>query len=130
MCCILKKRIPIVWSAYCQLMKRFEDDGIGVVEYDKDYNRVVELCDAIYGDGGVLMNECRKKHKLVLFETPDLPVQYGDDYQYKKWNDDTLVAVEGEWSLENILEEMFHYTYEVPMTDCGKKIWNTITQME
>ena len=123
---ILKRRVPDVWEQYKELVNNFEKETDGRIDYDSDYSKLAWNCDAIYGDGGVLMTKCREEHKLVLFETPEVPVEQPEGYVEKTWEDDIMVAVEGEWSLENILREMQRYEYKEPMSDCGKRIWDMI----
>ncbi len=129
---ILSGRAPQIWEKYNELLSRFEREEIGVVACEEDDRNLVEFCDGIYGDGGTLMNECRMNHKMVLFETPNVPListgKEENSYQSKRWMDDTLVAIEGEWTFDSFVQEISRYQYQVPKKDCGKTIWNQIFQ--
>ena len=122
----IKKNIPDVWEEYCGLMKLFQKEVGRIVGREEDIDRVVDHSDAIYGDGGVLMTKCRQEHKLVLHENPEILIGQPKEYEKKNWSEDIMIAVEGEWSLENIICETINFEYRVPMEDCGKRMWEVI----
>ncbi len=127
---ILRKRAPGVWNAYREQMESFGKEGFGAIGHPGDWQKCLTIGDGIYGDGGTLMNACRLNHKLVLFETPELPLDWDtsrkEEYTMKKWTDRTMVAVEGDWNLDNLIREMMSYTYHVPKEGCAREILSEI----
>ena len=103
---ILRTYAPETYEAYKRILQKVvnEDDGISVVEeYDTD--EMAMCCDAIYGDGGVLMNRCRELGKAILMETPGVPVS--GELSFPKISgaeSDALDSSPG----ESAVEDVFH----------------------
>ena len=69
---IVRKNCPIVWTAYRRLLETFEKKDCGIVDNSGNFQRAAKLCDAFYGDGGTIMNECRLQGKPVMWENPEI----------------------------------------------------------
>ena len=132
---VLLKYRPEVLDAYKEFIGELEvDDDIDVYR-EVDIDELVNLCDMMYGDAGVLMNECRIAGKPVLWETPGTEI-VGRKTSEKKSDEDLNIALsivlegttEGRWSLEefmdNMIEKSDHKVSE--HTEYGKLIYQDI----
>jgi len=68
---ILKRRLPVLWNSYRELLAEFKERG-GILDESEDYTLAVKLCDAFYGDAGIIMSECRMQNKPVMWENPEI----------------------------------------------------------
>ena len=98
-----------------ELLKKYEMLISSVAEYggtiyrSEDEDVAVREADAFYGDGCVAMNRCRILLKPVMMEELGCPLIADDKYEKKTWNPEMTVETEGEWCLENFIEEVLRY---------------------
>lgn len=59
-------------KAYEEIVQRYRTDGWGIYDDTEDARRVVELCDAYYGDGGSLLQLCRRAGKPVMLQNVEV----------------------------------------------------------
>lgn len=107
---ILKKYSPDVWEEYEKELNTTDtEDWITVLD-EFDMRDMAKRCDAIYGDGSIIMNECRMEGKRVLFETPCvMPSSVRDVHENEKTDDDRKqwekeIVPEDEDSLVDLLD--------------------------
>lgn len=104
---ILKQYTPEVWEEYVKAVTSFKHREGVCFEEKYDEESAVRYADAIYGDGGTLMNRCRMCGKPVLFASPWIhDFEEPEGYERKRWNERILVAEEGDWSLHNFVDEV------------------------
>ncbi len=68
---VLRKSNPGVWRRYSDLIQRYQEEAWGIWDDTGDLNRVVEMCDEVIGDAGVLLNRCRNTKKEVTLQVCD-----------------------------------------------------------
>ena len=125
---ILKEHATDTWVAYQELTEELADrERVQVVQEDM-IDQAIGGCDGFYGDGGVPMNQCRVARKPVLWETPGKLIAEPEDYEKKVWDSNMVIATEGNWSIDNFLDEMIHYTPPAPEAGNGKGIWEWLKQ--
>ncbi len=69
---VLEKKLPDIWNRYQQLREQFDQEKIGIVDESDKGDGAVKICDAFYGDAGILMSQCRIKEKPVLWQNPEI----------------------------------------------------------
>lgn len=57
---------PGLLQKYNEVVLKYCKEGWGIYDDFPDVERAVQLCDAVYGDGGAIMNTCRVLGKAVL----------------------------------------------------------------
>ena len=72
---ILSEYAPRVYEEYKEIVADItgKSDSIKVLD-EYDVEKLARNSDAIYGDGGTLMNRCRELGRAVLLETPSVSV--------------------------------------------------------
>lgn len=65
---VLRKEHPGLWQAYRDLTQSYREEAWGIYDDSTDMKRAVFLCDAGYGDGGIVMNACRCQKKPVMIQ--------------------------------------------------------------
>lgn len=133
---ILSEPCPELLDSYMKLKDEYI--GRGFIEYigsDADVDRVA-MCDGMYGDGCVWMNDCREKHKPVLWETPgaDISVKpYSSDHEEIIWSPDMTIAIESDgqgWNLGSLLIAMSNISDDKCETsNSGERIWQSLTSV-
>lgn len=68
---MLRKEHPGLWQGYRDLTQHYREEAWGIYDDSQDIKRVVRLCDAGYGDGGVVLNACRCQKKPVMIQNVD-----------------------------------------------------------
>ncbi|MBR6229559.1 MAG: LicD family protein [Eubacterium sp.] len=97
----------------------------------RDYDRIVRECDAMYGDGCVLMNEFRLAGKPVLWATPGVTIRDAEIDDEQKDLSGKEIAVEGDdkdkVSLGCFLKMITSVKNTVSKaSDKGTRIWRNI----
>lgn len=65
----IKKHKPKAWEKYCELVKRFCEEGHGIyIDAEESVSNLAKWCDGYYGDAGVLAKECICRHKPVMIQ--------------------------------------------------------------
>lgn len=59
---------PKSLQKYNELVRKYWQEGWGIYDDSPDAERAVQLCDACYGDRGVVQNACRRQGKTVMME--------------------------------------------------------------
>ena len=147
-CEILKNYRPEIWDAYMSLRDRKERTGAVIISemsgYDEDeISRLSSICIGMYGDGCVLMNECRIKNKPVLFEDPEVQIGQVDttiesiDIRElnvgrvtKEGTGDNCLTLDR--FVEGVIENkklIYAGKRESCEVDCSERIWHDIRRM-
>ncbi len=69
---MLCEKHPELWQKYRDLVQEYKEKGWGIYDDTGDYHPAVEFCDACYGDGGVILNECRVHGKPVMVQNSNI----------------------------------------------------------
>ncbi|MBQ7201170.1 MAG: LicD family protein, partial [Eubacterium sp.] len=124
---ILKENKPEIWEGYSELKELFVTSGIGRI-VEGSYEGLAGLSDGIYGDGCILMNDCRILGKPVLLENPDVTASDNLNESDNKWTEDIIVADEGDmknqWSLGEFIREVIRYEPVKTAEPIGRMIWD------
>ncbi len=133
-CDILSEPCPELWKSYNEIKDEYvKKPFIEYIEPDDDIDRVV-MCDGMYGDGCVWMNEFREKNKPVLWATPWVepytrPVSENPDIIV--WTPDMTIAIESEgqgWNVGKLLAAMKNRKdKKQEPTRHGEMIWKRLT---
>lgn len=62
----LRKSAPGLWQKYRDIVQEYREEAWGVYDDSSEPECAVAVCDACYGDGGTVMNQCRVRKKPVL----------------------------------------------------------------
>ena len=103
---------PSGWMSFQKLTEEFQQQSWGIYETGENEQIACAICDAYYGDVSLYFTRCRGERKPVLWETPDVDLDEHEEYVTKKWTKDMMIAVEGEWSVANFLDEVKEYNNE------------------
>ena len=57
---------PTLLQWHNELVLKYCKEGWGIYDDSPDAERAVQLCDAVYGDGGAILNMCRAQRKVVM----------------------------------------------------------------
>lgn len=65
---MLRKRYPGLWQQYRELVTQYQEEAWGIYDESPDAECAITLCDACYGDGGIVFNACRTRKKVIMLQ--------------------------------------------------------------
>lgn len=65
---MLRKSAPGLWQQYRDLVQKYKEEAWGIYDESPDAECAITLCDACYGDGGVVFNACRTRKKVIMLQ--------------------------------------------------------------
>lgn len=68
---MIRKEHPGLWQEYRDLTQRYREEAWGIYDDSQDMEKAVKLCDAGYGNGGVILNAFRCRNKPVVIQNLD-----------------------------------------------------------
>ncbi|MEE3466910.1 MAG: LicD family protein [Eubacterium sp.] len=91
------------------------------------------MADAMYGDGGTLMNECRMHELPVMLETPWVD-SLEDSETAKSWNPADMVVMEqtlgNGWTFPEFLQTVISSKMPESAGECSRLIWKSISSQQ
>lgn len=123
---ILRRNAREVWNEFRIIRDDYEKKGIGILDETWNNDVLKNIADIFYGDACEMLNHMRERGCPVFWETPDVEIDETKEYEYKQWTQDSVLAVEGEWSLKNFLDEAIAYKCDYPQKGNGKRIVDQI----
>ena len=119
---ILRRNARDVWNEFRKLCDEFKENDLGILDDSWDDSLIREIGDIYYGDACELMNHMRERGCPVLFETPEVGIDTPEEYENKVWSDDTILASEGEWYLDNFIDQAMKYEMAKPKDGNAERI--------
>ncbi len=132
---VLKNKKKGLYERYKRFVEELRADDLVTVDESGDVEGAVLDSDGYFGDGSIALTKSYRMKKPVLWQNPVVRLSKNKTTE-NKWEPEKLIATEGDWSVDDFLDEMVKYTDEAraealkeaeeTKETVGDKVWRRI----